>query len=59
LTVYLNDNTRARTLLPDGTYVRAQPEGGATPIDCQAILAAGQDTPPDDIRRYTHVPTQP
>jgi polyphosphate kinase len=45
LTVYLSDNTRAWILLPDGTYVRAQPEDGATPIDSQAIFAAGQSTP--------------
>ncbi len=59
LMVYLNDNTRTRILLPDGTYVRAHPEGGATPIDSQAIFATGQGAPPDDIPGYTHVPTQP
>jgi len=59
LMVYLNDNTRARTLRPDGTYVRAHPTDGATPVDSQAVFAIGQGTPPDDIPRYTHVPTQP
>jgi polyphosphate kinase len=47
LAVYLCDTARARILLPDGAYVRAQPEEGAAPIDSQALFAAGHDTPPD------------
>jgi polyphosphate kinase len=47
LTVYLRDTMRARILLPDGTYMRAQPEDGAAPIDSQAVFAAGHETPPD------------
>jgi polyphosphate kinase len=47
LTVYMHDNTRARILLPDGTYMRAQPEDGAEPINSQAIFTAGHDLPPD------------
>ena len=39
LMIYLNDNTRARILLPDGSYRRAHPEDGATPIDSQALFA--------------------
>jgi hypothetical protein len=59
LMVYLNDNTRARILRPDGAYARAHPTDGATPVDSQAIFATGQGAPPDDVPRYTHVPTQP
>ena len=47
LQTYLRDNVRARILLPDGSYVRAQPADGEAPIDCQAIFAAGHDAPPD------------
>ncbi len=47
LAVYLRDNTRARILLPDGSYMRAQPEDGAAPVDSQAVFTAGHDTPPD------------
>jgi polyphosphate kinase len=47
LQTYLRDNVRARILLPDGSYVRAQPADGEAPIDCQAIFAAGHTTPPD------------
>ncbi len=55
LMVYLNDNTRARILLPDGSYRRARPENGATPIDSQALFATGQGEPPQDIPRYTYI----
>jgi polyphosphate kinase len=58
LMVYLSDNTRARILQPDGSYRRAYPEHGVTPIDSQAVFTAGQSTPPDDIPPYTHVATQ-
>jgi polyphosphate kinase len=47
LAIYLSDNTRARVLLPDGAYARAQPEEGAPPLDSQAFFAAGHDIPPD------------
>ncbi len=47
LTVYLSDNSRARLLLPDGSYVRAQPREGEPPIDSQAVFAAGHDVPHD------------
>jgi polyphosphate kinase len=59
LKVYLNDNTRARILLPDGAYRRTHPEDGATPIDSQAIFTTGQSTLPDDIPRYTRAATRP
>jgi polyphosphate kinase len=45
LMVYLSDNTRARILQPDGSYRRAQPENGATPIDSQAIFTTEQGAP--------------
>ncbi len=47
LQVYLRDNTRARVLQPDGSYLRAQPQNGEEPLDSQAIFAAGHDVPPD------------
>ena len=47
LATYLNDNIRAKLLMPDGSYVRAQPEPGSAPRDSQAFFAAGHDTPPE------------
>ncbi len=47
LATYLNDNIRAKLLMPDGSYVRAQPEPGTAPRDSQAFFAAGHDTPPE------------
>jgi polyphosphate kinase len=47
LQVYLRDNTRARLLQPDGSYLRAQPQNGEEPLDSQAVFAAGHDVPPD------------
>jgi polyphosphate kinase len=47
LATYLNDNFRAKLLMPDGSYMRAQPEAGAEPRDSQAFFAAGHDTPPE------------
>jgi polyphosphate kinase len=47
LGVYLRDNMRARILLPDGSYERAQPEEGTAPLDSQAFFAAGHETPLD------------
>jgi polyphosphate kinase len=40
LQIYLRDNTRARMLLPDGSYVRMRPREGETPFDSQAYLLA-------------------
>jgi polyphosphate kinase len=47
LAAYLNDNTRAKLLMPDGSYRRAQPEPGAEPRDSQAFFSVGHDTPPE------------
>jgi polyphosphate kinase len=47
LATYLNDNSRARLLMPDGSYTRAQPEDSAMALDSQAFFAAGHDIPPD------------
>jgi polyphosphate kinase len=47
LQVYLSDNTRARILQPDGTYVRAVPAEGEEPLDSQAFFAAGHELPPE------------
>ena len=38
LATYLADNSRARLMLPDGTYKRLAPENGASPLDSQAAL---------------------
>ena len=38
LATYLADNSRARLMLPDGTYRRLAPENGAPPLDSQAAL---------------------
>lgn len=43
LRTYLRDNVRARLLLPDGTYVRAGPQGGAVRVDSQSVFATGHD----------------
>ncbi|HWQ11538.1 MAG TPA: polyphosphate kinase 1 [Roseiflexaceae bacterium] len=45
LQVYLSDNSRARILQPDGSYVRARPGPGEAPLDSQAFFAAGHDVP--------------
>jgi polyphosphate kinase len=47
LATYLTDNTRARLLMPDGSYVRAQPDDGAAPFDSQLFFSAGHDIPPE------------
>ena len=47
LATYLNDNIRAKLLMPDGSYMRAQPAPDAAPRDSQAFFAAGHDVPPD------------
>ncbi len=46
LATYLADNVRARVMQPDGTYVRDQPEPGATPLDSQANLLNRVFSPP-------------
>jgi polyphosphate kinase len=38
LATYLADNSRARLMLPDGTYKRLAPENGASPLDSQAAV---------------------
>jgi polyphosphate kinase len=38
LATYLNDNIKARRMLPDGTYERLKPRGKDTPIDSQIWL---------------------
>jgi polyphosphate kinase len=40
LAVYLADNTKARLMQPDGSYVRARPEAGGDRIDSQTELIA-------------------
>lgn len=47
--IYLRDNTRARILQPDGTYVWVQPQNGDHPIDTQVILSKGRDVPPEAV----------
>ncbi|MFN8568557.1 MAG: hypothetical protein U0Z44_13820 [Kouleothrix sp.] len=47
LAVYLHDNTRARLLQPDGSYLRAQPRPAEKPVDSQALFAAGREIPPE------------
>jgi len=44
-TVYLADNVKARLMQSDGTYLRVQPEEGATPVDSQSWLI-GRRPPP-------------
>ena len=39
LDAYLRDNTKARRLLPDGTYERVRPAPGEEPFDAQAHFA--------------------
>ncbi|MCS6841041.1 MAG: polyphosphate kinase 1 [Roseiflexus sp.] len=39
LGVYLRDTSRARILMPDGSYVRARPRDGEEPFDSQAFLS--------------------
>lgn len=38
LATYLADNTQARVMQPDGSYVRATPKPGAKPVNSQAWL---------------------
>jgi polyphosphate kinase len=47
LEAYLQDTARARILQPDGSYVRARPNDGAAPFDCQANFAFGHYAPLD------------
>jgi len=45
LDVYLRDTSRARILMPDGSYVRARPPEGEEPFDSQAFLSRANMTP--------------
>jgi polyphosphate kinase len=45
LDVYLRDTSRARLLMPDGSYVRARPPEGEAPFDSQAFLSRDNMTP--------------
>jgi polyphosphate kinase len=47
LQVYLADTSRARVLMPDGSYTRAAPEPGQEPLDSQEFFAAGHELPPE------------
>jgi polyphosphate kinase len=47
LAVYLQDTARARILLPDGSYTRAQPADDKAAVDSQAFFTIGHETPPD------------
>ena len=42
LSVHLKDNMRARTLLPDGSYTRVQPQEGEPELDSQAWMIEHQ-----------------
>jgi polyphosphate kinase len=50
---YMRDNVRTRILRPDGTYVRAVPEGGAAHRSQYELLerAAARDAVPTDVAR--------
>jgi hypothetical protein len=37
---YLNDNTKARLMQPDGTYIRVKPKPGAKALRSQSQLIA-------------------
>jgi polyphosphate kinase len=43
LEIYLNDNTRARVMKPDGTYVRMKPPGEGKAVDVQLWLSNHSD----------------
>jgi polyphosphate kinase len=43
LEIYLNDNTRARVMKPDGTYVRLKPPGEGKAVDVQLWLSNHSD----------------
>ncbi len=45
LDVYLRDTSRARILMPDGSYVRARPGDGEEPFDSQMFLSRDNMTP--------------
>ncbi len=45
LDVYLRDTSRARILMPDGSYVRARPCDGEEPFDSQMFLSRDNMTP--------------
>jgi polyphosphate kinase len=43
LDIYLNDNTRARVMKPDGTYVRLKPPSDGKAVDVQDWLSSHAD----------------
>jgi len=43
LAIYLSDNTRARVMKPDGTYVRLKPPSDSKAVDVQLWLASHSD----------------
>jgi polyphosphate kinase len=43
LAIYLSDNTRARTMKPDGTYVRLTPPTDSKAVDVQLWLSSRLD----------------
>ncbi|ABU59589.1 polyphosphate kinase 1 [Roseiflexus castenholzii] len=45
LDVYMRDTSRARLLMPDGSYARARPRDGEEPFDSQAFLSRDNMTP--------------
>ena len=38
LSVYLDDNVKAREMMPDGSYRRMEPDAGVTPVNAQLAL---------------------
>ena len=40
LTTYLNDNIKARMMLPDGSYIRVKPKDNQEPVRSQSVLIA-------------------
>jgi polyphosphate kinase len=49
LETYLADNTRARLLLPDGSYAWTQPGADTPPVDSQAALGIGRELPNEPV----------
>ena len=46
LTIYQNDNLKARRLQADGTYLRLAPEEHERPLNSQAWLLSHRSSPP-------------
>jgi polyphosphate kinase len=47
LETYMADNTKARFMQPDGTYVRAYPEPGETPVGAQEAFIRSRSAVPE------------